>query len=377
MTIPMTDLVEQYDALKTEIDEAIQRVLTNATFILGDEVQSFEKAVSSYTGVSEAVGVASGTDALLLALLACGIGEGDEVITTPFSFVATSESIARTGATPVFVDIEPNTLNIDCQALASAITPRTKGIVPVHLYGQPCDMTTIMSLAKVNNLRVVEDCAQAQGATWNGQQVGSFGDCGCFSFFPSKMVGAYGDGGMVTTNRADIAERVRALRNHGATSKYHHDTRGFNSRLDALQASILKVKLQHLPDWIERRRAIAAQYREAFDSIQGVHTLSERPNAGHVFNYYTIRIDGAAARRDSLAAHLKNCRVASAVYYPRPLHIQGVFTSLGHTINDFPHAALASQQVLSLPLYPEMTTEQVHQVIESVSSFKGFKYIGE
>jgi len=377
MTIPMTDLVEQYDALKTEIDEAIQRVLTNATFILGDEVHSFEKAVSSYTGVSEAVGVASGTDALLLALLACGIGEGDEVITTPFSFVATSESIARTGATPVFVDIEPNTLNIDCQALASAITPRTKGIVPVHLYGQPCDMTTIMSLAKVNNLRVVEDCAQAQGATWNGQQVGSFGDCGCFSFFPSKMVGAYGDGGMVTTNRADIAERVRALRNHGATSKYHHDTRGFNSRLDALQASILKVKLQHLPDWIERRRAIAAQYREAFDSIQGVHTLSERPNAGHVFNYYTIRIDGAAARRDSLAAHLKNCRVASAVYYPRPLHIQGVFASLGHTINDFPHAALASQQVLSLPLYPEMTTEQVHQVIESVSSFKGFKYIGE
>ena len=377
MTIPMTDLVEQYDALKTEIDEAIQRVLTNATFILGDEVQSFEKAVSSYTGVSEAVGVASGTDALLLALLACGIGEGDEVITTPFSFVTTSESIARTGATPVFVDIEPNTLNIDCQALASAITPRTKGIVPVHMYGQPCDMTTIMSLAKVNNLRVVEDCAQSQGATWNGQQVGSFGDCGCFSFFPSKMVGAYGDGGMVTTNRADIAERVRALRNHGATSKYHHDTRGFNSRLDALQASILKVKLQHLPDWIERRRAIAAQYREAFDSIQGVHTLSERPNAGHVFNYYTIRIDGAAARRDSLAAHLKNCRVASAVYYPRPLHIQGVFASLGHTVNDFPHAALASQQVLSLPLYPEMTTEQVHQVIESVSSFKGFKYIGE
>ena len=377
MTIPMTDLVDQYRALKPEIDEALHRVLTNGSFILGEEVKSFEEAVADYASVSQAVGVASGTDALVLALLACGIGDGDEVITTPFSFIATSEAIARTGATPVFIDIEPDTLNMDCQALAAALTPRTKGIVPVHLYGQPCDMTTLMSLAKAHDLRVIEDCAQAQGATWKRQQVGSFGDCGCFSFFPSKMLGAYGDGGLVTTNSADVADRLRTLRNHGATTTYHHDFRGFNSRLDALQAAILKVKLQHLPEWIERRRAIAARYSEAFDTMPGVETLCERQDACHVFNYYTIRIDGAAARRDSLASHLKNCDVASAVYYPRPLHVQQVYAGLGYKLDDLPHAALASQQLLSLPIYPEMSSDQVQQVIDTVTSFKGFKYIGE
>ena len=377
MTIPMTDLTEQYRALKLEIDEAVHRVLSNGTFILGDEVKSFETAVAAYTGVAHAVGVASGTDALLLALLACGIGEGDEVITTPFSFIATSESIARTGATPVFVDIEPDTLNIDCQAIAAAITPRTKGIVPVHLYGQPCDMKTLMSLAKAHNLRVVEDCAQAQGATWHEQQVGSFGDCGCFSFFPSKMLGAYGDGGLVTTNNADIAERLRVLRNHGAKTKYYHDTNGFNSRLDSLQAAVLRVKLQHLPEWIGKRRAIAAQYAEAFDRMDGVDVLGLRPGADHVFNYYTVRIEGAAARRDSLSAHLKDHGIATAIYYPKPLHVQEVYAALSHGMKDFPNAALASQQVLSLPIYPEMTPDQVGQVTDAVASFKGFKYIGE
>ena len=377
MTLPMTDLVAQYDALRPEVDDAIQRVLMNGSFVLGEEVESFEKAVADYTGVPEAVGVASGTDALFLALLACGIGKDDEVITTPFSFIATSESIARTGATPVFVDIEADTLNMDCRLLPAAITPQTKGILPVHLYGQSCDMTTLMSLANTRNLRVVEDCAQSQGATWKGQQVGSFGDCGCFSFFPSKMLGAYGDGGLVTTSNPAIAERLRILRSHGAKTKYYHDTNGFNSRLDSLQAAILKVKLRHLPEWIERRRAIAASYEEAFDTIPGVETLSQRQAARNVFNYYTIRIDGAAARRDSLAAHLKNNRISSAVYYPRSLHVQGVFASLGHKLDDFPNAALASQQVLSLPLYPEMSSDHVQQVIDTVASFKGFKYIGE
>ena len=377
MTVSMTDLTAQYRVLKPEIDEAIQRVLTTGTFILGNEVKSFEQAVAEYTGTSQAVGVASGTDALLLALLACGIGEGDEVITTPFSFVATSESIARTGATPVFVDIESNTLNIDGQALANAITPRTKGIVLVHLYGHPCDMTTLMSLAKKHDLRVVEDCAQAMGATWQGQKVGSFGDCGCFSFFPSKMLGAYGDGGLVTTHDPVIAERLRILRSHGARTRYHYDTNGFNSRLDSLQAAILKVKLQHLPEWIDSRRAIAARYGETLDTIPGVQTPFEHPVAGHVFNYYTIRIDGAAARRDSLAAHLKNSDVASAVYYPIPLHVQHLHSNLGYKHDDFPHAALASHQVLALPIYPDMTRTQVQQVIDAVSSFKGFKYIGE
>lgn len=377
MTIQMTDLVEQYAALKPEIDEAIQRVLTKGNFILGNEVESFEKVMADYTGTSHAIGVASGTDALLLALLACGIGDGDEVLTTPFSFIATSEAIARTGATPVFVDIEPDTLNLDSRKLSDAITSRTRAIVPVHLYGHPCEMTTLMSLAKTHDLRVVEDCAQAQGATLRGQQVGSFGDCGCFSFFPTKMLGAYGDGGLVTTNDPAVAQRLRALRNHGATTRYHHDTSGFNSRLDSLQAAVLKGKLQHLPAWIERRRAIAARYRQAFNNIQGIDTLSERPDARHVFNYYTIRVDGAAARRDSLAAHLKNCGVASAVYYPIPLHVQHVYSDLGYKQEDLPHAALASQQILSLPIYPDMTTTQVQQVVDAVSSFKGFKYIGE
>jgi len=377
MTIPMTDLTEQYRALKPEIDEAIQSVLNTGAFILGDEVKSFERAVADYTGVSEAVGVASGTDALLLALLACGIGEGDEVITTPFSFIATSESIARTGATPIFVDIEPDTLDIDPRAVATAITPRTKAIVPVHLYGQSCDMTSLMSLARTHNLRVVEDCAQAQGATWQGQQVGSFGDCGCFSFFPSKMLGAYGDGGLVTTNNADVAERLRVLRNHGAKTKYYHDTNGFNSRLDSLQAAILSVKLQHLPEWIQKRRAIAALYADAFDKMAGVDVLGRNPYADHVFNYYTVRVDGAAARRDSLAAHLKDNGIANAIYYPKPLHVQEVYARLGHEMNDFPNAALASQQVVSLPIYPEMTPDQVTQVTSTVASFKGFKYIGE
>jgi len=377
MAIPMTDLVAQYAELKPDIDAAIARVLSAGAFILGNEVSTFEEHMASSVGAAHAIGVASGTDALVLALLACGIGEGDEVITTPFSFIATSESIARTGATPIFVDIEPDTLNLDCSRLDAALSARTRAIVPVHLYGQACDMTSIMSFCSRHRLSVVEDCAQAQGATWKGQQVGSFGDCGCFSFFPSKMLGAYGDGGLVTTSSAELAERLRVLRNHGAKRKYYHDTNGFNSRLDSLQAAVLKAKLPHLGEWIEKRRAIAHRYAEAFTGLPNIEVLAERPDAQHVFNYYTIRVNGAAQRRDSLAAHLASQGVSTAVYYPKPLHVQGVYAHLGHGMDDFPNAALASEQVLSLPIYPEMTDEQVGQVVDAVASFNGFKYIGE
>ena len=369
MAVPLTDLTLQYHALQAEVDVAISHTLQSGTFILGPEVDAFEREAAAWCETSLGVGVASGTDALHLALLACGIGEGDEVLTTPFTFIATAESIHKCGATPVFVDIEPDTCNMDLTQMERHLTPRTRGIVPVHLYGHPCDMTRLMRFASAHGLKVVEDCAQALGATWHGRKVGSFGDAGCLSFFPSKVLGAYGDGGMVVTSDQTIAEHVRVLRSHGSKKKYFHDYPGFNSRLDALQAAILIVKLRHLDGWLERRRQVAADYAGLLAGAKGVSLPAERPGARHIYNYYTVRVTGGAANRDALAAYLKARDIATAVYYPKSLHLQPVYEFLGHTPGGFPISEAAQDEVLSLPMYPELTAEQVHEVADAVISW--------
>lgn len=369
MAIPLTDLTAQYRSIKDDVDAAISRTLESGSFILGGEVDAFEREMASFCGTAHAVGVASGTDALHLALLACGIGEGDEVLTTPFTFIATAESIHKCGATPVFVDIEPDTCNMDLGLLERRLTDRTRAIVPVHLYGQPCDMTRLGSFAAAHGLKVVEDCAQSLGATWGGRQTGSFGDAGCLSFFPSKVLGAYGDGGMVVTSDAALAEHVRVLRSHGSRTKYFHDMPGFNSRLDSLQAAVLRVKLRHLPTWLERRREVAAMYAQHLRDIAGIRLLAEREGARHVYNYYTIGVDGGSEFRDALAAHLKSRDIATAVYYPKSLHLQPVYGALGHKAGDFPVSEKAQQEMLSLPMYPELAEAQVAEIADALRAF--------
>lgn len=368
MPVPLTDLTAQYRALKPEIDAAISRTLESGAFILGKEVETFEALVAGYCGTSHAVGVASGTDALHLALLACGIGEGDEVLTTPFTFIATAESIHKCGATPVFVDIDPSTCNMDLALMERHLTQRTRGIVPVHLYGQPCDMTRVMAFAAEHDLKVVEDCAQALGATSRDKKVGSFGDAGCLSFFPSKVLGAYGDGGMVVTNDDALADRVRVLRSHGSRTKYFHDIPGFNSRLDSLQAAVLKVKLSHLDAWLDKRRQAAAFYTRQLEGLEGLAPLNELPGAHHVYNYFTIRISGGAKKRDAVAQHLKSRGIATAIYYPKSLHLQPVFQYLGYKAGDFAMSETAQDEVLSLPMYPELTRAQVDEVMDALST---------
>ncbi|MBE9506086.1 MAG: DegT/DnrJ/EryC1/StrS family aminotransferase [Chloroflexi bacterium] len=366
MRIPLTDLAAQYAGIKDEIDGAVRRVISSGSFILGPEVEAFEQEMAAYCGTSHAVGVASGTDALQLALLACGVGPGDEVITTPFTFIATTEAIVSCGATPVFADIEPETFNLDPSLVEQHITPRTKALVPVHLYGHPCDMTRIVEIARRHGLKVIEDCAQALGATWMDQHVGCFGDAGCPSFSPSKVPGAYGDGGMVVTNDADVAERVRILRNHGGRVKYYHGVNGFNSRLDALQAAVLRVKLGHLNAWLKRRREIAAAYKDGLANIEDIATPTVADGAVHAFNYYTIRVAGGAQRRNALAALLKSHGIASAVYYPLALHLQVAYRQLGHAPGGFPVAEVAQEAVLSLPIYPEMTVQVTGETVNSI-----------
>jgi dTDP-4-amino-4,6-dideoxygalactose transaminase len=368
MPVPLTDLTAQYRSINTEIDAAMSRTLSSGSFILGAEVESFEKEAAAYCGAALGVGVASGTDALHLALLACGIGEGDEVLTTPFTFIATAESIHKCGATPVFVDIDADTCNMDLDQMDRHLTPRTRGIVPVHLYGQPCDMTRVMQFASAHRLKVVEDCAQSLGATWQGKKAGSFGDAGCLSFFPSKVLGAYGDGGMVVTNDTAVADHVRILRSHGSRKKYFHDMPGFNSRLDSLQAAVLGVKLRHLDAWLERRREIAAAYANLLSGVDGISLLAERVGARHIYNYYTVRVAGGAQARDAVAAHLKSQGIATAVYYPKSLHLQPVYASLGYRQGDFPVSETAQDEVLSLPMYPELTDGQITEVVHALMS---------
>jgi dTDP-4-amino-4,6-dideoxygalactose transaminase len=365
MRIPLADLKAQYNSLKDEIDAAIRTVIDGTQFILGPEVASFEAEMAAYCQTKFAVGVASGTDALQLALLACGVNPGDEVITTPFTFIATTETITQCGAVPVFVDIDPTTYNVDAKKIEAKISRKTRAIIPVHLYGHPTDMAPILGLAQKHNLKVIEDCAQALGAEYKGKKVGSLADAGCLSFFPSKVLGAYGDGGMVVTNSQETADNLCMLRNHGGEEKYYHLVSGFNSRLDELQAAILRVKLRYLEQWIEQRRHKASLYSKLLGEVGGIVPPYEAPYARHIFNYYTIRVNGSGLSRDKLKAHLNSKGVATAVYYPLSLHLQPVYESSGKP-GDFPESEKAQEEVLSLPIYPELEEEQIMEIVEAI-----------
>jgi dTDP-4-amino-4,6-dideoxygalactose transaminase len=369
MNIPLVDLKAQYSSIKQEIDEATRRVIESGQFILGSEVEKFENAVAAFLGTKYAVGVASGTDALQLALLACGIKPGDEVITTPFTFIATAETIHKCGATPVFADIEPKTYNIDAVQVKRKITKKTKAILPVHLYGHPADMMPILDLASKYDLKVIEDCAQALGAKYRGKRVGSLGDAGCFSFFPSKVLGAYGDGGMVATNNPEVAEKVTMLRNHGTKQKYFHLIAGFNSRLDSIQAAILSAKLPYLDRWIEQRRHKARLYSKLLDGIDGIEPPYEAPYGYHIFNYYTIRLKRPKINRDKISERLNAKGIATAVYYPLSLHLQKVYKDLAYKKGDFPESESAQEEVLSLPMYAELTSEQIEVIANAIESY--------
>jgi dTDP-4-amino-4,6-dideoxygalactose transaminase len=369
MKIPLVDLRAQYNSMKDEIDAAIQIVIQNGQFILGPEVKAFEDEMAAYCGTKFAVGVASGTDALHLALLACGIKSGDEVITSPFTFIATAESIARCGAKPVFVDIDPRTYNIDSAQIESKITPKTKAILPVHLYGQPAAMESILEMSKKHKLKVIEDCAQALGAEYKSVKVGSMGNAGCLSFFPAKNLGGYGDGGMVVTNDPKIAETVRILRVHGARATYQHFMHGFNSRLDALQAAILRVKLKYLDKWNASRRGKALLYDRLLSQVDGIEPPYVEKHVKSSCNYYTIRLKDSRLNRDELRKHLESKGIQSMVYYPLSLHLQEVYRYLGHKLGDFPQSEQAQVQVLSLPMYPELIEGQIGEVASEIKRF--------
>lgn len=369
MRIPLVDLTAQYQQLKPDLDAAIQRVLNRGQFILGPEVGALEREAAAFCGARHAVGVASGTDALELALRACQVGPGDEVITTVLSFFATAEVIAALGATPVFVDVDPLTLTIDPAQAAAKISPKTKAILPVHLYGHPCAMEELVRLAERHHLALIEDCAQAMGARYREQYVGTFGTAGCFSFFPSKNLGAYGDGGMVVTNDAAVADRVRLLRVHGSRTRYHHEQLGVNSRLDELQAAILRVKLPHLEAWNEARRQHAQTYRRLIEEqrLTGLTLPAERPGCRHVYHLYVIR----SQQRDRLATALNQQGIGVQVTYPSVLSLQPALAFLGHRPGAFPVAERATTEVLSLPLYPELTPPVIEQIVGELARALG------
>lgn len=359
--IPMVDLTAQYPVIREEIERELLKVLDGAQFILGPNVQSFEQEAAAYLGVKHAVACASGTDALHLALRAAGIGPGDEVITSAFTFIATAEAIRYVGATPVFVDIEPDTMNLDPELVRQAITERTRVIMPVHLFGQPADIKTLQRLACENDLLLIEDCAQSFGATMDDIQTGGFGIAGCHSFFPSKNLGCYGDGGMVSTNSDAIAEELRVYRNHGSRERYYHHVIGYNSRLDEMQAVILRAKLKHIDTFNAGRRRAAHAYSKALGDLPGVVVPSERPGMQHVYHQYTL----LSERRDDILAALREKQIGCAVYYPVPLHQQDVFRDdyKGLTL---PVTEDISRRCMSLPMFPELTDEQIDEVTKIV-----------
>ncbi len=366
MTVPLLDLKAQYATIKPDIDAAVQAVLDSARFIQGPEVTALEGEIAAYSKVAHGVGVASGTDALLLALKALGIGPGDEVVTTAYSFFASASTIALLGAKPVFCDIEPATYNLDPAHLVSRLTPRTRAVVPVHLFGQCADMPAIRALCDPRSIPVLEDAAQAIGSEWQGRRAGEMGVAGCFSFFPSKNLGGIGDGGMVVGRDEALLDRVRLLREHGARPKYHHHVLGQNSRLDALQAAVLRVKLRHLEDWHAARQGNAALYREMLAGTNVGLPLA-RPEARHIYNQFVIRTQ----QRDALKQHLSDSGIGTEVYYPRPLHLQECFADLGHRAGDFPHSEAAAAETLALPIYPELTGEQIAYVSSKIHAFLG------
>lgn len=373
MRVPFINLKAQYEGLRGEMEEAIKEVLESQRFILGPKVRALEEALAHYIGVKEAIGVASGTDALVLSLMALGVGEGDEVITTPFTFFATAGAIMRVGARPVFVDIDPRTYNLDPSLLEERITPRAKVILPVHLFGQCADMGPILEVAERHGLKVVEDAAQAMGADYtvdsSPRRAGSMGHLGCFSFYPTKNLGGAGDGGLVVTGEEELAERVRLLRVHGARRKYEHELVGINSRLDELQAAVLLAKLPHLEEWTAKRIAKAHRYDELFAEADhealgiGLPVVEYRNR--HVFHQYVIRVP----HRDALRSHLQEVGVETEVYYPLPLHLQPCLQSLGYREGDFLQAEKAAREVLALPIHPELTAEEQEYVVEQIVQF--------
>ena len=380
IAVPLLDLKAQYATIQVEIREALDRVIDSQHFILGPEVEALEKEIASYSQCEFGIGVSSGTDALLVALMAIGLKPGDEVITTPYSFFATAGAIARLGATPVFVDIDPATYNIDPAGIETAINGRTRAIIPVHLYGQMADMDPITDIARRNRLHVIEDAAQAIGAEHKGRRAGSIGHLGCFSFFPSKNLGGFGDGGMVTTNDSALADQIKLLRNHGYRPKYYNKVVGGNFRLDALQAAVLRVKLKYLDDWTASRQRNAAIYRRLFRSAglitnnsstatltssQPITVPLETPESRHIYNQLVIR----CARRADLMAHLKARNIGVEIYYPVPLHLQECFIDLGYRTGQFPVSERAANESLALPIYPELPEQSLATVVDAIADF--------
>ncbi|GAK54271.1 pleiotrophic regulatory protein DegT [Candidatus Moduliflexus flocculans] len=371
MRVPLLDLQAQYATIRDEIRPVVERVIESQQFILGAEVAAFEQEIAAYCGAKYAIGVSSGTDALLLALMAAGIGEGDEVITTPYSFIATATAISRVGAIPVFVDIDPVTYNIDPAMIEDEITNSTKAIIPVHLFGQCANMKPILDLAKQYKILVIEDAAQAIGAEYAGlggkkpMKAGTMGDFGCFSFFPSKNLGGFGDGGLVTTNDEALATRVKQLRQHGGADKYRNTMIGINGRLDALQAAVLRVKLKHLDSWSAARREHADYYTKAFQKVAGVQTPATASGNVPIYNQYVLR----AEKRDELQAALNQQEIGNAIYYPIPLHLQECYRELKYQEGDFPAAEQAAKEAIALPVYPELTQAQQDYVIETIQAF--------
>ncbi|MEH2153420.1 DegT/DnrJ/EryC1/StrS family aminotransferase [Nostoc sp.] len=361
--IPFVDLKTQYLSIKDEIDTAVLKVLESTQFVLGNEVKAFEKEFADYCNADYGIAVNTGTSALHLALLAAGIGAGDEVITVPFTFVATTAAICYTGATPVFVDIDPVSYTIDVTQIEKAITERTKAILPVHLYGQPADMEPILDIARRHGLVVIEDAAQAHGAEYKGQRVGSIGDIGCFSFYPGKNLGAYGEGGMAVTNNPESAHTMGMLRDWGQERRYHHVLKGYNYRMDGIQGAILRVKLRYIEAWTEARRKHAAHYDQLL-AESGVTIPAVMPYSRHVYHVYAVRSPG----RDALQQSLQEQEIQTGIHYPIPVHLQPAYADLGYKSGDFPHSEAASREVLSLPMYAELGTESQTQVAKAVIS---------
>ena len=365
MNIPVFDLKRQYENLKTEIDNAFKSVLENGIFVLGENVKRFEEEFADYLGAGFAVGVGSGTEALHLSLKACDIGYGDEVITVPNTAVPTISAISFAGAKPVFVDITPDTYTMDLRKVEERITDKTKAILPVHLYGHSTEMEQIMKLAKAHNLRVIEDACQAHGAKYNSKNAGTIGDMGCFSFYPTKNLGAYGDGGMVVTNNEELYKKLIMLRNYGEVKKFTSKIEGFNSRLDEIQSAVLRVKLKYLDEWTNKRREIATMYHQLLYN-SNVQLPCERQWAKHVYHLFVIRVN----KRDALKDYLHERGVGTQIHYPIPIHLQDAYKRLGHKAGDFPISERNAEEILSLPIYPELTTEEIEAVAGLITEFQ-------
>ncbi|MHB0976689.1 MAG: DegT/DnrJ/EryC1/StrS family aminotransferase [Candidatus Aquicultorales bacterium] len=363
VAVPFLDIKTQYEEIKSEVEPAVLEVLSSAAYVLGPKVEAFEKALAEYCGTEQAIGLASGTDALILILDALGIGPGDEVVTTPFTFFATAESISRVGAKPVFVDIEPDTFNIDPRLVEKALSSRTKAIMPVHLFGRLADMKAINSLAEERGVHVIEDACQAIGASRDGVKAGALGTAAAFSFYPTKNLGAVGDGGAVTTNDPALADRIRLLRDHGSPKRYFHAALGYNSRLDAIQAVVLSIKLSHLDAWNDARRGLADRYSKSLEHL-GITVPSSSDSGSHAYHLYTCR----SRARDAIVGELQKRSIGCGVYYPLPLHLQEVYRKLGYHKGSLPEAERAAGEVFSLPMYPELTAVQVDETAEAVRS---------